>query len=75
MLLSPVVWRPEQLQVNEWIVRLNPLYYYIKLVRDPLLGQVAPPEIWIGASVGAVAVFALGFVAFMLSRRRLYHWL
>lgn len=75
MLLSPVVWHPEQLSHNLWIVQFNPIYYYLKLVRDPLLGQVSPPEIWLGAAGGAVVLFVLGFVAFTVSRRRLYHWL
>lgn len=75
MLLSPVVWRAEQLQVNEWVVRFNPLYYFIRLLRDPLLNEVSPIEIWIGTSAGAIALFVLGFLVFLGARRRLYHWL
>ena len=75
MLLSPVLWRPEQLHVNQWIVALNPLHYYIKLLRDPLLNVAPTAELWIGTSLGAIALFGLGFLTFLLSRRRLYHWL
>lgn len=75
MLLSPVIWREQQLQVNEWVVTLNPLYYFIRLVRDPLLGEVTPLSVWAGASVGAIAIFVIGFAAFLWARRRLYYWL
>jgi ABC-type polysaccharide/polyol phosphate export permease len=74
-LFSPVVWRPEQLHLNEWAVRFNPMHYYIKLVRDPLMGVAPSAELWIGASLGAVALFGLGFLAFFFARRRLYYWL
>lgn len=75
MLLSPVVWRAEQLEVNSWIVQFNPLHYYLKVLRDPLLGVMPSNELLIGTSLGALALFVLGFVTFMLSRKRLYHWL
>lgn len=75
MLLSPVVWRADHLELNKWIVELNPIYYYLRIVRDPLLGQVPPADIWIVAVTLAVGLFAAGFMTFMLSRRRLYHWL
>jgi ABC-type polysaccharide/polyol phosphate export permease len=74
-LFSPVIWRAEQLQVNEWALKYNPVYYVIKLLRDPLLGHAPSLDLWLGASAAAVALFALGFAVFASSRRRLYHWL
>jgi ABC-type polysaccharide/polyol phosphate export permease len=74
-LFSPVVWRAEQLQVNEWAVQFNPVYYFLKLLRDPLMGQAPSPELWLGTSVAALVIFAIGFLAFYVCRRRLYHWL
>jgi ABC-type polysaccharide/polyol phosphate export permease len=74
-LFSPVMWRAEQLHLNQWAVQFNPVYYYIKIVRDPLLGQAVAPELWIGTAIGAAVIFVLGFLAFVLGRRRLYHWL
>lgn len=74
-MFSPVIWRAEQLRVNEWVVHSNPLYYYITLLRDPLLGHAPPPAFWLGTSLGAVLLWGLGFLAFYTGRRRLYHWL
>lgn len=75
MLLSPVVWRADHLELNQWIVELNPIYYYLRIVREPLLGAVPPAHIWTVASTLAAGLFMAGFLAFMFSRRRLYHWL
>jgi ABC-type polysaccharide/polyol phosphate export permease len=39
--LTPVIYRPKQLAMSEFIAWLNPLTYLVSLVRDPVLG-VAP---------------------------------
>jgi ABC-type polysaccharide/polyol phosphate export permease len=72
---SAVMWRPEQLDQNMWIVHFNPLFYFIHLVREPLLGQAPSLNIWLGTSAVALALLAGGFIAFYVSRKRLYHWL
>lgn len=72
---SPVMWRAEQLQVNEWAVQYNPIYYMITLVREPLLGNAPSAHIWIGTGIAAVSLFVIGFITFWACRRRLYHWL
>lgn len=72
---TPVMWRPEQLQINQWVLQYNPFAYLVRLARDPLLGQAPPADIWIGATATAAALFVIGFWTFLLSRRRLYHWL
>lgn len=74
-IFSPVMWKPEQLQVNEWVLQYNPFYYYLSLVRDPLLGQAPSATAWLSTGLGAVALLAAGYIALLLSRRRLFHWL
>lgn len=75
-LFTPVMWRGDRLGPDmAWVYEYNPLYYYVTLVRDPLLGRVPDLSIWVGASAGAAALFAIGFAAFLLGRHRLYHWL
>ncbi|MFZ2029826.1 MAG: ABC transporter permease [Vitreimonas sp.] len=75
MLLSPVVWHANQLSANLWIVHLNPIYYFLVLVREPLLGRAPPLDIWLITTAGAVFLFVAGLVVFAASRKRLYHWL
>ena len=75
-LFTPVMWRADQLREQlTWVFQYNPLYYFVRLLRDPLMGSAPPAEIWLGASAGAIALFGIGFLAFLLARRRLYHWL
>ncbi len=72
---SAVMWRPEQLDQNQWVVHYNPLFYFIELVSDPLLGQAPSLGLWLGTIAAALVMLGIGFVAFFLSRKRLYHWL
>lgn len=75
-LFTPVMWRAEGLRAElAWAYQYNPLHYYISLVRESLLGHAPPQELWIGTGAGAVGLFLLGFLAFLIGRRRLYHWL
>ena len=72
---SPIMWHADQLHANHWVYLFNPIYYIVTLLRDPLLGHAPDPSIWIGAGLAAIASLAIGLIAFLLSRRRLYHWL
>jgi ABC-type polysaccharide/polyol phosphate export permease len=74
-MFSPVMWKPEQLRINEWAYEYNPLYYYITLVREPLLGRSPAPELWLWTGLGAIMVLCTGIAAYSLARHRLYHWL
>jgi ABC-type polysaccharide/polyol phosphate export permease len=74
-LFSPVIWRPEQLLQNRWALEFNPMYYLLQMVREPLLGRAPEPEVWAGGVIAAVVLFLIGYVAFAVSRGRLYFWL
>lgn len=75
-LFTPVMWQADRLREGvSWAFQYNPLYYFITLVREPLLGRAPADHIWIVAGVLAGLAFVVGFLTFLLARRRLYHWL
>lgn len=75
-LFTPIIWMANDLnRGNHWAVIYNPLYYALELVRAPLLGTVPPPDHWIGVGGVCFGLFILGFLAYFVGRRRLYHWL
>jgi ABC-2 type transport system permease protein/lipopolysaccharide transport system permease protein len=72
--LTPVFWRPEQMQGRQAFVLLNPFYYMLEMVRMPLLGQMPTPLMWM-VSVAMCGVGALvGLVFFARYRRRIAYW-
>lgn len=74
--LTPVFWKPEKLTGKRALfVEFNPFYYMLNLMRNPLLGGAPSAHDWL---VGFGLLFtgmAVGFVAFVLYRRRIVFWL
>ena len=72
--VTPIMFRGDMLKNHEWMLTYNPFYYFIELVRKPLLGDPAP--------VGSFAVVALMTIAslivsvFFLARyqKRITYW-
>lgn len=73
--LTPIVYRPEQLGDNQFIVEFNPLTHMLALLRDPLLGEVPSMEsILVVLATGAVG-WAITFPFYARFRGRIAYWL
>lgn len=72
--LSPVIYRPEHLQVEGWILLINPLAYFIEAIRDPLIGMV--PGWHIYAGLVGMAVCGCTLTLWLFSKRygRIAFW-
>jgi ABC-2 type transport system permease protein len=65
--LTPVFWSPEFLPAHKrFIIDFNPFYYFIELVRSPLLGKM--PELRVCTAVLAITV--VGFAAYSYVKRK-----
>jgi ABC-type polysaccharide/polyol phosphate export permease len=40
--ITPIFWFPRLLEKGSWVIAINPVAYFIDLIRSPLLGH--PPE-------------------------------
>ncbi len=75
LFVSPIMWRPE---TGGWLKKMaaniNPIAYYIEIVRGPMLGQV--PELWVyGAAMAWLLSFTLiATIWFILARRTISMW-
>ncbi|HEU4685961.1 MAG TPA: ABC transporter permease [Nitrospira sp.] len=73
--LTPILWQPGALRSAAWMAELNPLFHWIALIREPLLGRVpsATHYAWTVASLavlGTLAVWLLG-----RQRDRIAYWM
>lgn len=73
---SPVMWAPDQIpnQTLQIIIRLNPLYYPLDLIRSPMLGQTPEPSSWIVLFGLLVSGFALQIIVLRRFRSRVAFW-
>ena len=73
--LTPVMWRPTDLQKNEFIATYNPFAHLLDMFRTPLLGEAPTQYSIIFALVTAVVLFLAGLIAIAVSRRNIMFWL
>jgi ABC-type polysaccharide/polyol phosphate export permease len=55
--LSPIMWFPRLVPADSLILRLNPIAYFLDLIRSPLLGSAPSLSSW-GAAVATLIVFS-----------------
>lgn len=73
--VSPVWWDDSQVSgVARLIVDLNPVYYLLRVLRDPFLGVMTPLPIWLGAIFIAAVLWGLLAVVFVRFRRMIAIW-
>lgn len=72
--LTPVLFRPGQLGASAIIVELNPLTYFLALVRDPLMGNVPPASAWLIVVFMAIAGWVAALMLTASKRHRLAYW-
>ncbi|AZA12371.1 galactan export ABC transporter permease subunit Wzm/RfbD [Corynebacterium gerontici] len=79
--VTPIVWTTETLYeqggaVSERaaIAKLNPLYHYMEIIRDPLIGKPIEWENWIVVGICTVVGLFLAMLAMRRWRFRVSYW-
>jgi ABC-type polysaccharide/polyol phosphate export permease len=67
--LTPITWPPRLLPADSWVMRANPMAYYLDLTRSPLLGNAPAAQSWIVA-LCTLAIF--GALAAGMYRAKAY---
>ncbi|HEY8616132.1 ABC transporter permease [Phenylobacterium sp.] len=75
MFMTPVFWRPEAIPERHLVLTLNPFHYMIAAVRRPLLGEPGEPGAYAILAALALAGWALAFGLYVITRRRIVHYL
>ncbi|PTR13969.1 lipopolysaccharide transport system permease protein [Nitrosospira sp. Nsp2] len=72
--LSPIMWFPRLVPDDSWILRLNPIAYFLDLVRSPLLGSAPSLSSW-GAAIATLTVFsAVGVFLYQKKNSQIPLW-
>jgi ABC-2 type transport system permease protein len=74
-LLTPVLWRADQVPKRAFFVLFNPFYHFVEIVRMPLLGEPAPLLSWIVVIAITILGSAFTLAFFMRYRGRIAYWL
>lgn len=75
MLVTPVFWPPEQVgDLKPLIVDSNPLYHFLSIVREPLLGHAPSALNWSVSLSLTLLGWALALYMFTKFRHRVIYW-
>ena len=73
---TPIIWVEKQLGgFGQVINTINPVRYFIAIVRDPLLGQAVESYIYIACVVMAIIVTVLGLSILAATKNKIAYWL
>ncbi|MBA8827474.1 ABC-2 type transport system permease protein [Saccharopolyspora lacisalsi] len=75
--MTPIVWDAEILEQkggSMFIAKLNPLYHYIEILRDPLLGEDIVLTNWIVVGAITIVGWALALLVLRNYRARVTYW-
>ena len=66
--VTPVFWSPEMVPGHKrFIIDFNPFYYFIEVVRSPLLGKAPETQVY----VVVLAITAVGFATYKFAKHKL----
>jgi ABC-type polysaccharide/polyol phosphate export permease len=74
-ILTPVFWVPTAGQSETPLIRFNPFYYLLEVLRGPLVGVMPSAHIWTVASCVALATLVLGVLTYIRMRPQVVYWL
>jgi ABC-type polysaccharide/polyol phosphate export permease len=75
-LLTPVFWSRAQLpEDRRWVADVNPFGHLLEIIRQPLVGQMAPWMNWQWSLLTFLVSLVLAVVSLMLFRKRVVFWL
>jgi ABC-type polysaccharide/polyol phosphate export permease len=72
--ISPVIYKPNQLGLNQKIVWLNPFSYFISLIRDPIIGVSPPTFVYVLATIMFFITFFMVTYLYGKQSKRIAFW-
>ncbi|MEA2977372.1 MAG: lipopolysaccharide transport system permease protein [Alphaproteobacteria bacterium] len=73
--MTPIFWTPDHLSSRSLFLDLNPFYYFVEIVRQPLLGHSLPSSMWTIAVGITLANVIVGMLFLARYRGRIPYWL
>jgi len=72
--MTPIIWKAEMLGPHRWVADINPLYHFIQIVRQPMMGEVpAALSYWyVAGFTAACYLIAIPFLA--ANRHKISLW-
>ena len=72
--ISPITWFPKLLQAGSWVILMNPIAYYLDLMRSPLLGHAPAMASWLVGFCTLIFFTAIAAWMYQTKASRIPFW-
>lgn len=73
---TPIIWIDRNIgKLGEIVVVYNPFVYFLKIIRDPLLGHGFPSDAWILAIIISIFCILISLITLSITKDKLNYWL
>jgi len=72
--LTPVMWKAEMLGKYSWSAQINPLFHFLEIVREPLVGGGVKTLSWLAVLGITIVGYVVTLVMFGRFRARIAYW-
>ena len=73
--MTPVLWYPSSIEnVKSLFISLNPFYYFLEIIRMPLLGIAPSFKIWSTVLCISVIGWVISIFTFAQLKRKIAYW-
>lgn len=73
--VSPITWLPKLVGADSWVLKLNPITYFLDLTRSPVMNDGPALSSWIIALALALAGFTVSLLLYAYKRDRIVYWI
>lgn len=73
--ITPVMFRGDMLKNHDWLMIYNPFFYYLELVRKPLLGGIAPDHSLMIVSLMTISLVLVAVLFLARFGKRINYWI
>ncbi len=75
LFLTPVMWKADMLGRNIYAAKINPLFHFLEIVREPLLGGPIPALSWLVVIAITCGGYLITLAVFARFRARIAYWI
>jgi lipopolysaccharide transport system permease protein len=72
--VTPIMWKPEFLGDQSYLIAINPFFHLIEVVRAPLLGHAPTAANWAAIAVITIINLFIASTCFVKYRARISYW-
>lgn len=73
--VTPIMWQASMAGNKAWLLKLNPLYHFIEILRSPLIDHTVNYEAFAVSIIITLAGYIFMFALFARYRARIAYWL